>query len=687
MTGKAYLSAYQRKEIAREKRRAQEARNKLRKMRGTTPSPERDRHWNSNTRTSAVFDPSIRKVDIFRLPKRKVEEKGRKRSEEEKKKVTAQEAIASAIESILHPTDKQREEEEIESIMRKKQPPPPLSPMGKQLSVAVPSPRLTEVVKVLEASTSPLDENVLNQISGTIMKSNPSIEMRTSREYIDSKGVRLHNTDTDFRNAGRRVIIRSPDGQQQNLQSSMDPNLATASATSPRNVGSRSPRRRSEPGFQLRSDDEGSLIDHPSFVSPYAKSQESRRKMALLKSRVEGTNAGGIDGLDWDKGGIDVSMTHVDMEETLNNIRMLRRVSGNGMSLGHLQDNLVSKLQTIYRTHDDAVQLLGEMDSRRSVESINRVAMGAPDSKLRPSSVLVPPSVSPHRLPQPVENVYLSSAPSDSNAMKSVQREKKGLKEYYDATHLPSRHVQTAGEAYVTDRNNWQKKPVHLVDEASAMLTYSKTASGQTYGNFGAHGGPQEGHGLTQDDEDAMETLLKFTSSYVPPTNVPSIGATHETAGWAIRMAPVEHTTTATSATAIGTTSSSGPPRDQSLSRDDAAMRASTESEQAALASRLQADSDEYITEAFRQKRLSAVKDFPRLDHMPHDLIQSVHAYMHDLHFMQGVRGAAFGARGVSMKFCMDRATDMIMKELVDKVADEIDKMLAKETDALVDKI
>ena len=72
---------------------------------------------------------------------------------------------------------------------------------------------------------------------------------------------------------------------------------------------------------------------------------------------------------------------------------------------------------------------------------------------------------------------------------------------------------------------------------------------------------------------------------------------------------------------------------------------------------------------------------------MPHDLIQSVHAYMNDLHFMQGVRGAAFGARGVSMKFCMDRATDMIMKELVDKVADEIDKMLAKETDALVDKI
>ena len=139
--GKSILKRVQ-KELAMEKRRAKEAREKMRKLRGTTPSPERRQHWNSNTKTSAVFDPNVKKVDIFRIPKRVVEDRKGKKSEEKRKTVTAQEAIASAIESILHPSNKQREEEEIENIMRKKhkQPSPPLSPM-KQLSIAVPSPR------------------------------------------------------------------------------------------------------------------------------------------------------------------------------------------------------------------------------------------------------------------------------------------------------------------------------------------------------------------------------------------------------------------------------------------------------------------------------------------------------------------------------------------------------------------
>ena len=115
----AYMSTYERKERAREKKRALEARSKLRKQRGRTPSPERDRHWNGNTKTTALFDPSVKKVDIFRLRKRKSnEKKGGKNRAEERKKVSAQEAIASAIESILHPTDKEREEEEIERIMQ-----------------------------------------------------------------------------------------------------------------------------------------------------------------------------------------------------------------------------------------------------------------------------------------------------------------------------------------------------------------------------------------------------------------------------------------------------------------------------------------------------------------------------------------------------------------------------------------
>jgi hypothetical protein len=678
----AYMSTYERKERAREKKRALEARSKLRKQRGRTPSPERDRHWNGNTKTTALFDPSVKKVDIFRLRKRKSnEKKGGKNRAEERKKVSAQEAIASAIESILHPTDKEREEEEIERIMQKKQPPPPLSPMGKQLSVAVPSPRLTDVVKVLEASTSPIDENVLHQITGTMMRSDPRIDTRSSREYLDEKGVRLHNRDTDFRNATRRVMIKSPDAQQYaSTVGESSPVPMAADASSPRSVGSRSPRG----GLRARRDDEGSLIDHPTFASPYVKSQESRRKMATLKARVDGASAGVGDavnsnaagGLDWGKSGIDVSMSHVDMETTLNNIRMLRQVSGNGMSLGHLQDNLVSKLQAIYRTHDDAVHLLEEMDTKRASSSVLRVG-GAPDGLLRPSAAVVPPVSSPKRAPGLAENVRLLTAPVSESSSKGDKWE---AKEWYDATHLPSGHVKTAGEAFVQDRNTWQKKPVHLVDEGSSVLTFSKTASGQAYGNFGAYREPQDV--LTKGDEDAMESLFKYTSSYVPPTNVPSIGATHETAGWAIQR---EGTTNGAPG---GAAEHLRRMQEKSMSLEESGVQASESGTHAALAAHLQAENDDYITEAFRQKRLSAVKDFPRLDsYMPHDTIQTVNTYMNDLHFMQGVRGAAFGARGVSMKFCIDRATDMIMKELVDKVADEIDKMLAQQTDLLVGKI
>ena len=674
-----YMSAYQRKERAREKKRALEARSKLRKQRGKTPSPERDRHWNANTKTTSLFDPSVKKVDIFRIPKRKVDEKkGGKKSSEEEKKITTQEAIASAIESILHPTDKQREEEEIENIMRRKQPPPPLSPMGKQLSVAVPSPRLTEVVKVLEASTSPIDENVLQQISGTMMRSD-RIDTRSSREYLDEKGVRLHNRETDLRNATRRVMIKSPDGQQYSSTQMMgDPSPVVAAASSPRGLGSRSPRG----GLRSRRDDEGSLIDHPSFSSPYVKSQESRRKVETLKARMGGTMAafdGGVvdvstpGRVDWGKSSVDVSMSHVDMETTLNNIRLLRQVSGNGMSLGHLQDNLVSKLQGIYRTHDDAVQLLEEMDAKRTSSTLKR-AGGAPDAQLRPSSAVVPPVLSPKRAPQPTENVRLPTASVEGGA----GGEREGPREWYDATHLPSGHVKTKEEAFVHDRNAWQKKPVHLVDAASSVLTYSKTATGQTYGNLGAHREPQEA--LTKGDEDAMETLFKFTSAYVPPTHVPSVGATHETAGWAIQRNEAADSAPGMPAEYLRRA------HEQSASLEESGVRAS-EGDRTVSAAHLQAENDDYITEAFRQKRLSAVKDFPRLDYMPHDLVQSVNTYMNDLHFMQGVRSAAFGARGVSMKFCIDRATDMIMKELVDNLADEIDKMLGKETELLVGKI
>ena len=90
----------------------------------------------------------------------------------------------------------------------------------------------------------------------------------------------------------------------------------------------------------------------------------------------------------------------------------------------------------------------------------------------------------------------------------------------------------------------------------------------------------------------------------------------------------------------------------------------------------------------FRQKRLAAVRTYPRLDaNIPLEMVHDTHTYLNDLHFMQGVRSAAFGARGVSMKFCMDRATDMILKETIDKVANEIDLMLGRETELLVGKI
>ena len=116
------------------------------------PEGDEERHWNATTKTTDLFDPSIKKVEVFKIPKRKVEKKkgqGKDKNSFDKRKVSAKEAIAAAIGSILHPNKQEMEEENRQNSEKEKKKPPPLSPMGEALSAGVPSQRLTDVAKVL----------------------------------------------------------------------------------------------------------------------------------------------------------------------------------------------------------------------------------------------------------------------------------------------------------------------------------------------------------------------------------------------------------------------------------------------------------------------------------------------------------------------------------------------------------
>ena len=143
------------------------------------------------------------------------------------------------------------------------------------------------------------------------------------------------------------------------------------------------------------------------------------------------------------------------METTLNNIRMLRRVSGDGMSLAHMQDNLVSKLQDIYRTHDEAIHLLKEVELRNEVtdeRAVHRAEVERSDDqrdhfkKRRSTSIR---SVSPSYLKDNNKGAqrldYPSGLPNEQPDRRDVSGEG-----YYDATHLPPAHGH--------NENYWQKK-------------------------------------------------------------------------------------------------------------------------------------------------------------------------------------------------------------------------------------
>ena len=211
------------------------------------------------------------------------------------------------------------------------------------------------------------------------------MDIQSSREFIDEKGVRLHNGNVDYRNASRgRVTVREE--TRENLRSSHSPVPSD------------------------RGHSRGGAHSPSPYPTPYVKSPASRKIAAHLRVQVDATataaagggsprgagaasggstldahlannNRGATDkqGQGQGQGGVDWSrpppLSHfgyVDLDATLSNIRKLRQVSGNGMSLGHLQDNLVSKLQEIYRTHDDAIRMLEDVE-RNSEEADYRV--------------------------------------------------------------------------------------------------------------------------------------------------------------------------------------------------------------------------------------------------------------------------------------------------------------------------
>ena len=124
----------------------------------------------------------------------------------DKKKISAKEAIAAAIGSILHPNKQEMEEENQQNRERKRKDLPAV-PYGEALSEGVRSPRLTDVAKVIEASTSPVDEYVLRQVTEMSQATKGvrayCTDVQSSREFIDEKGVRLHNVNLDYRNAAR----------------------------------------------------------------------------------------------------------------------------------------------------------------------------------------------------------------------------------------------------------------------------------------------------------------------------------------------------------------------------------------------------------------------------------------------------------------------------------------------------
>ena len=67
------------------------------------------------------------------------------------------------------------------------------------------------VAKVIEASTSPVDEYVLRQVTEMSQATKGvrayCTDVQSSREFIDEKGVRLHNVNLDYRNAARGGVM------------------------------------------------------------------------------------------------------------------------------------------------------------------------------------------------------------------------------------------------------------------------------------------------------------------------------------------------------------------------------------------------------------------------------------------------------------------------------------------------
>lgn len=696
------MSAYVRKERERELKRSASAALKMRKARNSALRPERDeeRHWNATTKTTELFDPSIKKVEVFKIPKRKVEKnKGRGKDDRavEKKKFSAQEAIAAAIGSILHPNKQDMEEENLQNREEEKKSPPPLSPMGQALSAGVPSPRLTEVAKVFEASTSPIEEHVLRQVTGMQapvhgVRAHYTDVQTTSREFIDEKSVRLHNGNVDYRNAGRgRVRV------QEHTRAAVSPSLSPEP---------------SHHGYGHQDVLHGHAHSTSRYPTPYVKSPASRKAASQLRVQVDATasaaaamSAVGVnprdqdrsiidaqpafksratpgkkqtEGVDWSRPAQLSDVGHVDLEATLNNIRMLRRVSGDGMSLGHLQDNLVSKLQEIYRTHDDAVRLLHEVDERKN--SSNEVEAGSTlvdrerGSQGHHHHVEGRGAVSPRSVSPPPPTDYHNPAHNPHGSPHHLHRGVRESGEYYDATHLPP--------APGHSKNYWQKKAVRYVtEEDEVVLRLQKSAAGVESGNLGQRALLLGASGKEAElDEEGCDTVMKFAGAYSATMNVPSLLATHETSSRA----------------ALGAASGGALNLFAEMRREEhaqAGMAAkpsepvSTEGIPGALASKLREDKEEYMAEALRQRRLAAVSHFPRLDAVPYELISNCNTYFNDLHYMQEARSAAFGARGVTMKFCIDRATDMIFQEMIDSVANEVDKLLEKETELLINKV
>jgi len=97
-------------------------------------------------------------------------------------------------------------------------------------------------------------------------------------------------------------------------------------------------------------------------------------------------------------------------------------------------------------------------------------------------------------------------------------------------------------------------------------------------------------------------------------------------------------------------------------------------------------EAEDHVFMAMREQRREAMQHLPTL-HSTAPLEYSCAAYYKEAAFAREMRNLALDARGISFDSYLNRATDMVLDELMEQVGEELDDMLDEHANNFLLKI